>query len=85
MVTGTGFPVGSTVITFTTESAKGPQGHFRALGKLLVPADGRVQFRFTTTGYAPESDDLLVYGPGGPQIGLPLIVLPQAVLVTAHA
>jgi hypothetical protein len=85
LVTGTGFPVGRTVSAFTTESAKGPQGHFRALGGLLVPADGRVHFRFTTTGYQPESYDLLVYGPGGPQIGLPLIVVPHAFMVTAHA
>jgi hypothetical protein len=85
LVSGTGFPVGRTVSAFTTASAKGPQGHFRALGKRLVPADGRVQFRFTTTGYAPQSYDLIVFGPGGPQLGLPLIVVPQAVLVTAHA
>jgi hypothetical protein len=56
MVTGTVLPVGRTVSAFTTESAKGPQGHVRALGKRLVPADGRVQFRFTTTGYAPQRE-----------------------------
>ena len=85
MATGTGFPVGSTVVAFTTESAKGPQGHIRAVGKVLVPADGRVQFRFTTTGYHPESYDLIVFGPGGPQLGLPLIAVPHAFMVTAHA
>ena len=82
---GKGFPVGSTVSAFTTESAKGPQGHLRAVGTLRIPAGGRVQFRFTTTGYHPESYDLIVYGPGGPQIGLPLIVVPHAIMVTAHA
>jgi hypothetical protein len=31
------------------------------------------------------ADPVIVFGPGGPQIGLPLIVVSQAVLVTAHA
>jgi acyl-CoA thioesterase I len=81
--TGMGFAAGTTVVAFTTESAKGPKGHFRAVGKVLVPADGRVRFSFVTTGYHPESYDLIVFGPGGPQLGLPLVVIPF--MVTGHA
>jgi acyl-CoA thioesterase I len=71
------------VVAFATESALGPKGHFRAVGKVLVPADGRVRFSFVTTGYHPESYDLIVFGPGRPQLGLPLVVIPF--MVTGHA
>jgi len=70
------------VVAFTTESALGPRGHFRAVGPVLVSADGRIRFSFITTGYHSESYDLLVFGPGGPKIGLPLVVIPF--MVTAH-
>jgi len=74
--TGVGLTAGITVTAFTTESALGPRGHFRQVAKIQVPADGRVSFSFDTTGYSAESFDLIVYGPGGPQIGLPLVITP---------
>lgn len=72
--TGEGYKTGSTVTAFTTESAKGPRGNFRQVATVQVPADGRVSFSVDTTGYNAESYDVIVYGPGGPQIGLPLVV-----------
>jgi hypothetical protein len=72
--TGEGYKAGSTVTAFTTESAKGPRGNFRQVATAQVPADGRVSFGFATPGYSAESYDVIVYGPGGPQIGLPLVV-----------
>ncbi len=72
--TATGLTPGLAVVAFTTESALGPQGHFRALGTVTVPADGRVIFPIDTTGYDPQGYDLIVFGPGGPTIGLPLVI-----------
>ena len=72
--TGTGLTPGLAVVAFTTESAKGPQGNFRQVATLTVPADGRVTFPIDTTGYTPEAYDVILFGPGGPQIGLPLVV-----------
>lgn len=72
--TGEGYTPGSTVTAFTTESAKGPRGTLHQVAKLQVPADGRVGFTIDTTGYNAESYDVTVFGPGGPQIGLPLVV-----------
>lgn len=72
--TGTGLPAGSTVAFFTTESAKGPGGNFRTIAKVPVPADGRVSVTIDSTGYSAESYDLIVFGPGGPEIGLPLVI-----------
>ena len=71
---GEGYTAGSTVTAFTTESAKGPRGNFRQVAHLPVPADGRVNFTFDTTGYNAESYDVIVYGAGGKGIGLPLVV-----------
>ncbi len=59
---------------FTTESAKGPGGNFRAIAKVPVPADGRVSVTIDSTGYSAEGYDLIVFGPGGPEIGLPLVI-----------
>jgi hypothetical protein len=70
---GTGLPAGSTVAFFTTESAKGPGGNFRAVATMPVPADGRVSVTIDSTGYGAESYDLIVFGPGGPAIGFPLV------------
>ncbi len=81
--TGTGLTPGLAVVAFTTESALGPQGHFRQVAALTVPADGRVTFPIDTTGYTPEGHDLIVFGPGGPQIGLPLVI--AQFMVTAPA
>lgn len=72
--TGGGYKAGTTVTAFTTESALGPRGHFRQVAKIQVPADGRVSFSVDTTGYSAESFDVIVFGPGGPQIGLPLVI-----------
>ena len=72
--TGTGLTPGIAVVAFTTESAKGPAGNFRPLGTFTVPADGRVAFPIDTTGYDPQGYDLIVFGPGGPAIGLPLVI-----------
>jgi hypothetical protein len=79
--TGAGFKAGITVTAFTTESAKGPRGNFRQVATAQVPADGRVSFGFSTAGYSAESYDVIVYGPGGPQIGLPLAI--ASFMVTA--
>jgi len=72
--TGTGLTAGQTVALFTTESAKGPAGHFREIARLAVPADGRVTVTIDSTGYDPDGYDLIAFGPGGPAIGLPLVV-----------
>ncbi len=72
--TGTGLTPGIAVVAFTTESAKGPAGNFRPLGTFTVPADGRVAFPIDTTGYDPQGYDLIVFGPGGPRLGLPLAI-----------
>lgn len=72
--TGAGLAAGTTVTAFTTESALRPRGHFRQVAKVRVPADGRVSFSFDTPGYSAESLDLIVFGPGGPQIGIPLVI-----------
>ncbi len=72
--TGTGLTPGLAVVAFTTESALGPQGHFRQVAQLTVPADGRVTFPIDTTGYNAEGHDLVIFGPGGPAIGLPLVI-----------
>lgn len=79
---GKGFPVGITVAAFTTESAKEPTGQFRVVGKVHVSVDGQIRFSFMTTGYHPESYDLIVFGPGGPQLGLPLAIV--SFMVTAR-
>lgn len=71
---GTGLTPGQAVALFTTESAKGPAGRFREIARLTVPADGRVAVDIDSAGYTPEGYDLLVFGPGGPAIGLPLVV-----------
>ncbi len=81
--TVTGLTPGITVVAFTTESALGPRGHFRPLGTVTVPADGRVIFPIDTTGYDPQSYDLIVFGPGGPRLGLPLAI--AQFMVTASA
>jgi hypothetical protein len=81
--TGTGLTPGLAVVAFTTESAKGPAGNFRQVATLTVPADGRVSIPIDTTGYTPEGYDLIVFGPGGPQIGLPLVI--AQFMVTAPA
>jgi len=72
--TGTGLTAGQAVALFTTESAKGPAGHFREIARLAVPADGRVTVTIDSTGYDPDGYDLIAFGPGGPAIGLPLVV-----------
>ncbi len=81
--TGEGYKAGTTVTAFTTESAKGPRGNFRQVAKFQVPADGRVSFNFNTTGYSADGYDVIVFGPGGPQIGFPLVV--AQFMVTAGA
>jgi hypothetical protein len=72
--TGAGLTPGLAVVVFTTASAQGPAGHFRQVTALPVPADGRIAFPIDTTGYDPDGYDLIVFGPGGPQIGLPLVL-----------
>ncbi len=72
--TATGLTPGLAVVAFTTESALGPQGHFRPVAALTVPPDGRAAFPIDTTGYDPAGYDLIVFGPGGPAIGLPLVI-----------
>jgi len=72
--TGAGLTPGLAVVAFTTESDKGPAGHFRQVTTLPVPADGRIVFPIDTTGYDADGYDLIVFGPGGPQIGLPLVL-----------
>lgn len=70
---GTGLPAGSTVAFFTTESAKGPAGNFRAVATVPVAADGRASATVDSTGYGAGDYDLIVFGPGGPEIGFPLV------------
>jgi len=79
--TGTGLPPGRTLRAFTTESAKGPTGHFRQVAQLVVAADGRATFPIDTTGYDPDGYDLTLIGPeatlsdpGGVPSGFPLVI-----------
>ena len=75
----TGLTPGAVVVAFTTESALGPAGHFRQVAQAQVPAAGRVTFPIDTTGYDPQGYDLVIFGPGGPAIGLPLAIAQFAV------
>lgn len=79
--TGAGLTPGVAAVAFTTESAKGPTGHFRQVAAFQIPADGRVSFSFDTPGYTAQSYDVIIFGPGGPQIGFPLVV--ASFMVTA--
>ncbi len=79
--TGTGLPPGLALRAFTTESAKGPTGHFRQVAQLVVAADGRATFPIDTTGYDPAGYDLTLVGPeatlsdpGGVPSGFPLVI-----------
>ncbi len=80
---GTGLTPGQAVALFTTESAKGPQGHFREIARLTVPADGRVAVAIDSAGYDPDGYDLILFGPGGPAIGLPLVIAQFTVTAAA--
>lgn len=71
---GEGLAPGQAVVLFTTESAKGPQGNFRQIARVVVPADGRITVTIDSTGYSAEPHDLILFGPGGPEIGLPQAV-----------
>jgi len=42
-----------------------------------------VAFPIDTTGYSPEGYDLIVFGPGGPAIGLPLVIARFTVTASA--
>lgn len=68
---GEGLAPGQSVTLFTTESAKGPAGNFRQIARVVVPSDGRIAVTIDSTGYSAEGYDLILFGPGGPEIGLP--------------